>query len=82
MCTVTVTDLVSYEDALASYDPVMGLEVHVELGTKTKMFCGCSTELGAEPNSPDLPDLPRPARLAARWSTRSASSPPSRSASR
>jgi aspartyl-tRNA(Asn)/glutamyl-tRNA(Gln) amidotransferase subunit B len=52
---VTVTDLVSYEDALASYDPVMGLEVHVELGTKTKMFCGCSTELGAEPNSQTCP---------------------------
>ncbi|MFE3556737.1 Asp-tRNA(Asn)/Glu-tRNA(Gln) amidotransferase subunit GatB, partial [Streptomyces sp. NPDC059193] len=45
----------SYEDALASYDPVMGLEVHVELGTKTKMFCGCSTELGAEPNSQTCP---------------------------
>jgi aspartyl-tRNA(Asn)/glutamyl-tRNA(Gln) amidotransferase subunit B len=52
--TVT-TDLVSYQDALASYDPVMGLEVHVELGTKTKMFCGCSTELGAEPNSQTCP---------------------------
>ncbi|MDQ1035996.1 aspartyl-tRNA(Asn)/glutamyl-tRNA(Gln) amidotransferase subunit B [Streptomyces sp. V3I8] len=49
------TDLVSYEDALASYDPVMGLEVHVELGTRTKMFCGCSTELGAEPNSQACP---------------------------
>ncbi|NXY99012.1 Asp-tRNA(Asn)/Glu-tRNA(Gln) amidotransferase subunit GatB [Streptomyces sp. BR123] len=45
----------SYEDALASYDPVMGLEVHVELGTRTKMFCGCSTELGAEPNSQTCP---------------------------
>ena len=52
---MTVTELVSYEDALASYDPVMGLEVHVELGTKTKMFCGCSTELGAEPNSQTCP---------------------------
>ncbi len=53
---MTVTDdLVSYEDALASYDPVMGLEVHVELGTRTKMFCGCSTELGAEPNSQTCP---------------------------
>lgn len=50
-----MTDLVSYEDALASYDPVMGLEVHVELGTKTKMFCGCSTTLGAEPNSQTCP---------------------------
>lgn len=52
---MTVTELLSYEDALASYDPVMGLEVHVELGTKTKMFCGCSTELGAEPNSQTCP---------------------------
>nr|WP_202447633.1 Asp-tRNA(Asn)/Glu-tRNA(Gln) amidotransferase subunit GatB [Streptomyces sp. SID5468] len=47
--------MVSYEDALASYDPVMGLEVHVELGTRTKMFCGCSTELGAEANSQVCP---------------------------
>ncbi|MEU6850477.1 Asp-tRNA(Asn)/Glu-tRNA(Gln) amidotransferase subunit GatB [Actinacidiphila alni] len=52
---VTVTDLLSYEDALASFDPVMGLEVHVELGTRTKMFCGCSTELGADPNSQTCP---------------------------
>jgi aspartyl-tRNA(Asn)/glutamyl-tRNA(Gln) amidotransferase subunit B len=52
---VTVTDLVSYEDALASYDPVMGLEVHVELGTKTKMFCGCATALGADANSQTCP---------------------------
>ncbi|MFY1678954.1 MULTISPECIES: Asp-tRNA(Asn)/Glu-tRNA(Gln) amidotransferase subunit GatB [unclassified Streptomyces] len=51
----TTTDLVSYQDALASYDPVMGLEVHVELGTRTKMFCGCSTALGAEPNSQTCP---------------------------
>ena len=51
----TVTDLVSYDDALESYDPVMGLEVHVELGTRTKMFCGCSTELGADPNSQVCP---------------------------
>ncbi|MGY1456075.1 Asp-tRNA(Asn)/Glu-tRNA(Gln) amidotransferase subunit GatB [Streptomyces sp. SS8] len=52
---MTVTELVSYEDALASYDPVMGLEVHVELGTRTKMFCGCSTALGAEPNTQTCP---------------------------
>ncbi|GAA0388367.1 Asp-tRNA(Asn)/Glu-tRNA(Gln) amidotransferase subunit GatB [Streptomyces luteireticuli] len=52
---MTVTELVPYEDALASYDPVMGLEVHVELGTKTKMFCGCSTELGADANSQTCP---------------------------
>lgn len=52
---MTVTDLVSYEDVLASYDPVMGLEVHVELGTKTKMFCGCSTSLGADANTQTCP---------------------------
>jgi aspartyl-tRNA(Asn)/glutamyl-tRNA(Gln) amidotransferase subunit B len=52
---VSTVNLVSFDDALATYDPVMGLEVHVELGTKTKMFCGCSTELGAEPNSQVCP---------------------------
>jgi aspartyl-tRNA(Asn)/glutamyl-tRNA(Gln) amidotransferase subunit B len=52
---MTVTDLVSYEEALTAYEPVMGLEVHVELGTKTKMFCGCSTCLGAEANSQVCP---------------------------
>ncbi|MCP3816809.1 Asp-tRNA(Asn)/Glu-tRNA(Gln) amidotransferase subunit GatB [Streptomyces sp. A3M-1-3] len=52
---MTVTELLSYEAALATYDPVMGLEVHVELGTRTKMFCGCSTELGAAPNSQTCP---------------------------
>ncbi|MFB7668443.1 Asp-tRNA(Asn)/Glu-tRNA(Gln) amidotransferase subunit GatB [Kitasatospora sp. NPDC056138] len=52
---MSVENLVPYEEALASYDPVMGLEVHVELGTKTKMFCGCSTALGAEPNTQTCP---------------------------
>ncbi|NUS14761.1 MAG: Asp-tRNA(Asn)/Glu-tRNA(Gln) amidotransferase subunit GatB [Streptomyces sp.] len=52
---MTVTELLTYEDALAAFDPVMGLEVHVELGTSTKMFCGCSTALGAEPNSQTCP---------------------------
>ncbi|MBF9067371.1 Asp-tRNA(Asn)/Glu-tRNA(Gln) amidotransferase subunit GatB [Streptacidiphilus fuscans] len=52
---MSVIDLVPYEEALASYDPVMGLEVHVELGTKTKMFCGCSTALGADPNTQVCP---------------------------
>jgi len=33
------------------YEPVIGLEVHVHLKTKTKAFCGCSTEFGKEPNS-------------------------------
>jgi aspartyl-tRNA(Asn)/glutamyl-tRNA(Gln) amidotransferase subunit B len=40
-----------YEDVLTRYEPVIGLETHVELGTKSKMFCGCATEFGAEPNT-------------------------------
>ena len=40
-----------YAEALAAYDPVLGLEVHVELNTISKMFCGCSTAFGAEPNT-------------------------------
>jgi aspartyl-tRNA(Asn)/glutamyl-tRNA(Gln) amidotransferase subunit B len=39
------------EDVLTSYEPVIGLETHVELGTASKMFCGCSTTFGAEPNT-------------------------------
>jgi aspartyl-tRNA(Asn)/glutamyl-tRNA(Gln) amidotransferase subunit B len=42
--------------ALATgYEPVIGLEVHVELGTRTKMFCGCPTTFGAEPNTQVCP---------------------------
>ncbi|HEY1644035.1 MAG TPA: Asp-tRNA(Asn)/Glu-tRNA(Gln) amidotransferase subunit GatB [Streptosporangiaceae bacterium] len=47
--------LVTYDDALARYEPVLGLETHVELGTVTKMFCGCPTVFGAEPNSAVCP---------------------------
>lgn len=52
---MTVIELASYEHALDVYDPVMGLEVHVELGTRTKMFCGCATGLGADANSQTCP---------------------------
>jgi aspartyl-tRNA(Asn)/glutamyl-tRNA(Gln) amidotransferase subunit B len=45
----------SYEDVLARYEPVIGLETHVELGTVSKMFCGCSTAFGAEPNTQICP---------------------------
>ncbi|MBP6996663.1 MAG: Asp-tRNA(Asn)/Glu-tRNA(Gln) amidotransferase subunit GatB [Phycicoccus sp.] len=52
----TTTDAVlSYDEVLAAFDPVMGLEVHVELGTATKMFCGCATTFGAEPNTQVCP---------------------------
>ena len=45
----------TYDDAVARYEPVIGLETHVELGTASKMFCGCSTEFGAEPNTQTCP---------------------------
>jgi aspartyl-tRNA(Asn)/glutamyl-tRNA(Gln) amidotransferase subunit B len=51
----TAITLPSFEQAIARYDPVMGLEVHVELGTTTKLFCGCSTDFGAEPNAQVCP---------------------------
>jgi aspartyl-tRNA(Asn)/glutamyl-tRNA(Gln) amidotransferase subunit B len=44
-----------YEDALQRYEPVFGLETHVELGTRTKMFCGCTAVFGAEPNTQTCP---------------------------
>src|SRR6266702_3772766 len=37
------------------YQPVIGLEVHVQLLTDTKIFCGCSTKFGSEPNSQTCP---------------------------
>ncbi len=33
------------------YEAVIGLEVHVQLRTRSKMFCGCATEFGADPNT-------------------------------
>src|SRR4051794_14414284 len=53
--TSRLKDVLSYEEALARFDPVLGLEVHVELNTATKMFCGCSTAFGAEPNTQVCP---------------------------
>ena len=50
-----MTDLLDYDDVIAEFDPVMGMEVHVELGTNTKMFCGCPTTFGAEPNTQVCP---------------------------
>jgi aspartyl-tRNA(Asn)/glutamyl-tRNA(Gln) amidotransferase subunit B len=44
-------ELMDYDEAVARFDPVLGLEVHVELSTASKMFCGCPTDFGAEPNS-------------------------------
>ncbi|MGZ4537318.1 MAG: Asp-tRNA(Asn)/Glu-tRNA(Gln) amidotransferase subunit GatB, partial [Nocardioidaceae bacterium] len=47
--------LLSFEEALAKFDPAMGLEVHVELNTASKMFCGCPTGFGADPNTQVCP---------------------------
>src|SRR4051794_13690906 len=54
MSTVTAETL-SFEEALERFDPTMGLEVHVELNTASKMFCGCATVFGAEPNTQVCP---------------------------
>jgi aspartyl-tRNA(Asn)/glutamyl-tRNA(Gln) amidotransferase subunit B len=44
-----------YDALIEKYEPVLGLEVHVELGTESKMFCGCATVFGAEPNTQTCP---------------------------
>jgi aspartyl-tRNA(Asn)/glutamyl-tRNA(Gln) amidotransferase subunit B len=49
--TVATAELVDYDEVISRYEPVMGMEVHVELSTATKMFCGCANNFGAEPNT-------------------------------
>ncbi|MDR0848059.1 MAG: Asp-tRNA(Asn)/Glu-tRNA(Gln) amidotransferase subunit GatB [Propionibacteriaceae bacterium] len=48
-------DLMEYDEVMERFDPVLGLEVHVELNTASKMFCSCSTGFGGEPNSQTCP---------------------------
>lgn len=43
--------LMKFADAVKKYDPVIGLEVHVELSTQTKLFCPAEVHFGGEPNS-------------------------------
>jgi aspartyl-tRNA(Asn)/glutamyl-tRNA(Gln) amidotransferase subunit B len=38
-------------DAISAFEPVIGLEIHVQLGTRTKMFCGCELSFGDPPNT-------------------------------
>mgnify|MGYP000855479405 CR=1 FL=1 len=42
-----MTELMDYDEAARRFDPVLGIEVHVELGTKTKMFDAAPTRLVA-----------------------------------
>ncbi|MCU1469772.1 MAG: aspartyl/glutamyl-tRNA(Asn/Gln) amidotransferase subunit [Glaciihabitans sp.] len=51
MTIAPAAELLEYDDVLSRYEPVLGLEVHVELSTATKMFCGCVNVFGGEPNS-------------------------------
>ena len=48
-------ELMGYDEVLAGFDPALGLEVHVELNTATKMFCGCDNSPGGEPNTKTCP---------------------------
>ncbi|HEU4320168.1 MAG TPA: Asp-tRNA(Asn)/Glu-tRNA(Gln) amidotransferase subunit GatB [Acidimicrobiia bacterium] len=57
-----------------TWEPVIGIEVHAELSTRSKMFCGCAVEFGAEPNTNVCPvclglpgALPVPNRQAIEW---------------
>ena len=53
--STSAVELMPFDEALSQFDPVLGLEVHVELNTASKMFCGCSTVFGREPNSQTCP---------------------------
>ena len=51
----TAHDTIPFDEAIAAFDPVLGLETHVELGTASKMFCSCPTAFGAEANTQVCP---------------------------
>ncbi|MBI5339719.1 MAG: Asp-tRNA(Asn)/Glu-tRNA(Gln) amidotransferase subunit GatB [Mycolicibacterium rufum] len=53
--SVDTAELLDYDQVIAAYEPVLGLEVHVELSTQTKMFCGCANRFGGEPNTQVCP---------------------------
>jgi aspartyl-tRNA(Asn)/glutamyl-tRNA(Gln) amidotransferase subunit B len=71
------TTLVGYDEAVSRYEPLIGLETHVELGTRTKLFCGCPATFGGEPNTHLCPvclglpgSLPVPSRAAIEYTIR------------
>jgi aspartyl-tRNA(Asn)/glutamyl-tRNA(Gln) amidotransferase subunit B len=71
------TTLVAYDEAVSRYEPLIGLETHVELGTRTKLFCGCPATFGGEPNTHVCPvclglpgSLPVPSRAAIEYTIR------------
>ena len=53
--TVNATAMAIAPDVLAKYEVVIGLEVHAQLLTRTKIFCGCSTQFGDPPNANTCP---------------------------
>jgi aspartyl-tRNA(Asn)/glutamyl-tRNA(Gln) amidotransferase subunit B len=55
MTVAPAAELLDYDDVVERYEPVLGLEVHVELSTATKMFCGCANKFGSEPNTQVCP---------------------------
>ena len=65
-----------------SWEPVIGLEIHVQLKTRTKMFCRCEAGWGAAENTRTCPDLPRASRARCRSRTGARSSGRSSSGSR
>ena len=54
MSSVSTTRM-AFDEALERFEPVLGLETHVELGTASKMFCSCPTEFGGAPNTQVCP---------------------------
>ena len=55
MSSKTAVARMPFDQALAAFEPVLGLETHVELGTASKMFCSCATEFGGDPNTQVCP---------------------------
>src|SRR3974377_1362610 len=47
----SATAAVAPPEVIAKYEPVIGLETHVQLATNTKIFCACATSFGAPPNT-------------------------------